>query len=155
MPDAGYDAIVIDAFSSDSIPVHLLTREALALYRRKLSPTGVILFHVSNRYLDLAPLVAALARDAGAPARRLLYVPAKPDALDNNSAEVVAVGQPGNSLDALSSEAGWQIPAADAVAAWSRFLRMWERADPSLESYAREGREALTRLTGERAPTTH
>ena len=44
---------------------------------------------------------------------------------------------------------------ADAVAAWSRFLRMWERADPSLESYAREGREALTRLTGERAPAVH
>jgi hypothetical protein len=119
VPDAGYDLIVIDAFSSDSIPVHLLTREALALYQRKLAPDGAILFHVSNRYLDLAPLVAALARDAGAPSRRLLYVPAQPDALANNSAEVVAVGQPGTNLDALRSEAGWQTPAADAVPPWT------------------------------------
>lgn len=57
--------IVLDAYSSDSIPVHLLTREALALYRRKLAPGGWIALHLSNLHLDLAPVVAALARDAG------------------------------------------------------------------------------------------
>jgi hypothetical protein len=119
VPDAAYDVIVIDAFSSDSIPVHLLTREALALYRRKLAPGGVALFHLSNRYLDLAPLVAALAQDAGSPARHLLYVPAKPGALDKYSAEVMAVGQPGASLDYLSPEAGWQTPARDAASVWT------------------------------------
>lgn len=59
-----FDVIVMDAFSSDSIPVHLLTREALAIYRLRLKPGGVILFHISNRYLDLAPVLAALAHDA-------------------------------------------------------------------------------------------
>jgi spermidine synthase len=60
-----FDLLVIDAFSSDAIPVHLITREALALYRSRLSNEGVIAWHISNRYLDLSPVLAALAKDAG------------------------------------------------------------------------------------------
>ena len=60
-----YDVIVLDAFSGDAIPVHLLTREAMNSYRRRLKPTGAIAFHVSNDFLDLAPIVALLAKDAG------------------------------------------------------------------------------------------
>ena len=60
-----FDAIVLDAFSGDAIPVHLLTREALALYRRHLKSSGAIAFHVSNDFLDLAPVVAQLATAAG------------------------------------------------------------------------------------------
>jgi len=107
VPDRAYDLIVIDAFSSDSIPLHLLTREALALYQRKLASRGIVLFHISNRYLDLAPVVAALARDAGAPARHLLYVP-EPATVEKLGAEVTAVGQPGTDLGFLTAEQGWQ-----------------------------------------------
>ena len=60
-----FDVLVLDAFSSDAIPVHLLTREALQLYLRKLAPRGALLFHLSNRYVDLEPVVASLVRDAG------------------------------------------------------------------------------------------
>src|SRR3954447_6660227 len=60
-----YDLIVLDAFSSDTIPVHLLTREAVAGYLSKLSPHGVILLHISNRHLDLAPVVANVAQSLG------------------------------------------------------------------------------------------
>ncbi len=60
-----YGLIVLDAYSSDSIPVHLLTREALQLYLNKLAPHGCLVFHISNRHLDLQPVVANLARDAG------------------------------------------------------------------------------------------
>jgi hypothetical protein len=60
-----YDVMVMDAFSSDMIPVHLLTREAMATYRKHLGERGIIAFHISNRYLDLAPIVGALADDAG------------------------------------------------------------------------------------------
>lgn len=63
--DGGFDLIVIDAFSSDAIPVHLLTREALGLYLSKLTPHGALLFHISNRNMDLAPVVAATAREHG------------------------------------------------------------------------------------------
>ncbi len=64
-PDHSFDLLVLDAYSSDVVPVHLLTREALALYRRKLAPGGRILMNMSNRYLDLGMVVSALARDMG------------------------------------------------------------------------------------------
>jgi SAM-dependent methyltransferase len=64
-PPASYDILVIDAFSSDSIPVHLLTREAFAVYRRALAPGGLLLVHISNRYIDLKPVLAALAATSG------------------------------------------------------------------------------------------
>ena len=60
-PPQNYDLLVIDAFSSDSIPVHLITREALAVYLRHLKPDGVIAFHVTNRFLHLAPVVKRIA----------------------------------------------------------------------------------------------
>ncbi len=63
--DNNYGLIVLDAFSSDAIPTHLVTREALQLYLSKLAPGGLLAFHISNRYLDLEPLIAVLARDAG------------------------------------------------------------------------------------------
>ncbi|MGL6074948.1 MAG: spermidine synthase [Fimbriiglobus sp.] len=59
-PDQHFDLIVLDAFSSDAIPVHLLTQEAFALYAQKLTKNGVLLMHLSNRYLDLVPLVTRL-----------------------------------------------------------------------------------------------
>lgn len=64
-PDAHFQLLVLDAYSSDSIPVHLLTREALQLYLRKLQPGGLLAFHISNLHLDLGPVMGALARDAG------------------------------------------------------------------------------------------
>jgi hypothetical protein len=64
-PDSTFDLIVLDAFSSDAIPVHLMTREALAMYLRKIKPTGAIAYHVSNRYLELRPVLFSLAIDAG------------------------------------------------------------------------------------------
>ena len=63
-PDGHYGLIALDAFSGDSIPMHLMTKEALALYRSKLAPGGIIAFHVSNLYFDLAPTLGNLARDA-------------------------------------------------------------------------------------------
>lgn len=56
------DILIIDAFSSDAVPMHLLTREAFALYRRVLQPEGILMVHISNRHLDLQPVVAASAR---------------------------------------------------------------------------------------------
>jgi len=65
--DEKYGVLVVDAFSSDAIPVHLLTREALAVYRAHLDDDGVLLFNISNRYLDLEPVLAELAADADPP----------------------------------------------------------------------------------------
>ena len=64
-PPQNYDLIAIDAFSSDSIPVHLMTREAMAVYLKHLKPTGVIAFHVTNRFLNLAPVVKTIGDEHG------------------------------------------------------------------------------------------
>jgi spermidine synthase len=64
-PERRFDVLSLDAFSGDAIPVHLLTREAFAIYVRTLKSDGVIAFHLSNTYLDLPPVVAQIARDAG------------------------------------------------------------------------------------------
>lgn len=66
-----FDVLVVDAFSGDAIPIHLLTREALALYRRHLAPGGIIAFHISNRHVDLEPPIAVLAASEGMEARHV------------------------------------------------------------------------------------
>jgi hypothetical protein len=63
-PDSRFDLLVIDAFSSDSIPVHLITREAIDLYFRKLDNDGVLLIHISNRYVDLEPVLGNLSQES-------------------------------------------------------------------------------------------
>jgi hypothetical protein len=60
-PDHRFDVIIVDAFSSDTIPIHLITREAMALYKSKIAPHGVVVMHVSNRYLELSSVVAGIA----------------------------------------------------------------------------------------------
>lgn len=66
-----YDVLAVDAFTGDAIPVHLLTREAFALYFAMMNPDGVLALHVSNRYLDLMPVVRGLARERGLEALRI------------------------------------------------------------------------------------
>jgi spermidine synthase len=63
MPEASYDLIVVDAFSSDAIPTHLITREAVAMFKSRLKPRGVMAFHVSSRFFDLGPVLARIAED--------------------------------------------------------------------------------------------
>jgi trans-aconitate methyltransferase len=63
-PDRQLDLLILDAYSSDAIPIHLVTREALALYLLKLAPGGHLAFHISNTHLNLEPVLADLARDA-------------------------------------------------------------------------------------------
>jgi hypothetical protein len=72
-----YDFIVLDAFSSDAIPAHLLTKEAFRLYREKLTKDGLLLVHITNRYLDLAPVVAASSAQTGRSMLLLNDVPEK------------------------------------------------------------------------------
>jgi spermidine synthase len=64
-PDGAYDFIVIDAFSSDAIPIHLMTKEAIEIYKRKLAPRGILVMHISNRHLELASVVAGIANANG------------------------------------------------------------------------------------------
>jgi hypothetical protein len=60
-----FDVLVVDAFSSDSIPVHLITKEAMAVYLKHVKHGGAVAFHVTNRFLKLAPVVKQIADDLG------------------------------------------------------------------------------------------
>jgi spermidine synthase len=126
-PDSAYDVLIVDAFSSDSIPVHLLlTREALALYLRKLTFGGRVLFHISSRTLNLAPVIGALAADAGVPARVLFDIPPAETPLWRRSpALVVAVAGWGGDLGYLTTEDGWK------ELSWAKPQFLWtdQRAD--------------------------
>ncbi len=74
-PPQHFDVLVVDAFSGDAIPLHLLTAEAVALYRRHLAPGGILAFHISNQHVDLEPAIALLARNAGMKAVRVSSPP--------------------------------------------------------------------------------
>ena len=64
-PDGHYDVILVDAFASDTMPVHLMTKEAMAIYLRKLKPDGIVALHVSSRYMELVSVVAGIAQANG------------------------------------------------------------------------------------------
>ena len=118
MPDASYDLIVIDAFSSDSIPMHLLTREAVALYLRKLKPRGVILFNISNEYLRLEPVVSALVASVGAAGRHQIFQPSREQVAEGATAsEWMAIAATDADLAFLKPEKRWQVIRAEPGAA--------------------------------------
>ena len=127
-PDSSFDMVALDAFSSDAIPVHLMTREALRLYARKLRPGGVIAFHISNRYLDLEPVLVELARDArlaGASANRDVTAEQKAQLLYGS--RWVAMSASAHTLAPLVREAGWLVlaPAAKARVWTDDYSDVW------------------------------
>jgi spermidine synthase len=116
-PDRSYDLIVIDAFSSDAIPTHLLTREALALYLRKLRPGGVVLFNLSNKYLELGPVLSNGVASVDAFARRQLYYPTPEESARGAAAsEWMVIAADKATLDFLKSDERWQETQAQAGA---------------------------------------
>jgi spermidine synthase len=109
MADGSYDLIVIDAFSSDAIPTHLLTREALSLYLRKLRPGGVVLFNLSNKYLDLGPVLSNGVASVNAFARRQLYYPTQEESAQGAAAsEWMVIAADRKTLDFLASDKRWR-----------------------------------------------
>jgi hypothetical protein len=108
--DGAYDLIILDTFSSDAIPIHMVTREAVALYFRKLSERGVLMLHISNEYLDLAPVLTSIATDLGLAA--MLPGPRLPVAFDGRFAQLesswMAIARRPGDLSELASEEGWR-----------------------------------------------
>ena len=116
------DFLALDTFSSDSIPVHLLSLEAMRIYLRVLAPEGLLAVHISNRHLDLEPVLAALAGRLGLAARIKHYdapedvPPPQPTA----SSTVVVLARDAGTLDKLDLDAGWvPLGPPDRVRAWT------------------------------------
>jgi len=118
--DGTFDLIVLDAFSSDAIPVHLMTREALAMYMRKIAPGGIVLFHISNRYVNLEPVLANLTADAGLAALVEDYEPSDDSGEHNWRSTWATVARDGSDLSLLDAEDGWRAMEPDpAVGLWT------------------------------------
>jgi hypothetical protein len=113
-PDGSYDLIIVDAFSSDAIPIHLLTREAIALYARKIAPNGMIVLHLSNRHLELASVVAGVAQANGLVSR---LNDGETTGTDDDQylfgSTVAAVARKDEDFGALTKSTYWQAQTAD------------------------------------------
>jgi hypothetical protein len=122
-PDSSYNVIVVDAFTSDAIPAHLLTREALALYLRKATPDGIVILHLSNRNLALVSEAARVARDLHVPTLYRLSDPINvpyTGIFGGLSASVMIVARSPATLSRLRLQsADWRIFPAPPGVGWS------------------------------------
>ena len=107
-----FDVLAVDAFSSDAIPVHLITREALGIFLRHVKPDGIVAFHVSNRFLELIPVVARIAKEQGAHAVLVRDDPDEDDSLRSRT-DWVLVSRDPKALQAKEITQGGGVPAED------------------------------------------
>ena len=120
VPEHAYNLLVLDAFSSDSIPMHLMTREAFSLYLSRLAPDGVLVMHISNRHLRLAPVVARLAASQGLTALQQIDAmgPGWPEG-KNESHWIVMSRRPAD-LDVMTKDPRWlPLVASPSTPLWT------------------------------------
>ncbi|OGA38665.1 MAG: hypothetical protein A3G28_05335 [Betaproteobacteria bacterium RIFCSPLOWO2_12_FULL_68_19] len=108
-----FDVLAVDAFSSDAIPVHLITREALGAYLRHVRAGGIVAFHVSNRFLELTPVVARLAKENGAHAVLVADEPEDEDSGARSRTDWVLVSRDPAALKRKEIVAAGAVPAQD------------------------------------------
>lgn len=136
IPDDYFDLIILDGFCSDAIPVHLLTREAIQLYFKKLTPGGVLAVHISNNHLDLPPLVARLAADHDPPlaVRYCHDVASDPDRLDGKSdSQWMVLARSEAALGKMATNAYWQrvpvVPGPIWRDDFANLLSVWKKRE--------------------------
>jgi hypothetical protein len=118
---ASFDLLILDAFSSDAIPLHLVTREAIDLAFARLRADGVLAFHISNRYLDLAPVLGAIGRDTGLQVR-VNYdgglTPAE-QREGKQASRWLIMTRTAEAMGPLARDARWQAVSSAGIAAWT------------------------------------
>lgn len=120
-PDNLYDMIFLDAFTSDNIPVHLLTMEAVQIYLQKLKPDGVLVFHISNRHMNLEPVLARIGEEVGLTALSVV----SPDGTEEQSglayhaAQYVILSRNASLLDFLSRKKWTPAFRRESVGLWT------------------------------------
>ncbi len=141
-PEAYYDILVMDAFSSDAIPIHLITKEAIELYFEKLKPNGVLMVHISNRHLDLAPVLGNLARELNLVARRCDDPASLEESLEGKfSSDWVLLVRNEKRLGSLADDPHWVMIGPDEkVGVWTddfsnilTVLNWWKPEESSAE----------------------
>ncbi len=120
--DVKFDFLALDAFTSDAIPVHLLTEEAFQTYLRVLAPEGILAVHISNRHLDLEPVVSGVAARTGLVGRIKRYSAPEDqtESMASTSSNVVVLARDEATLGALDLDAGWvPLGSPDRVRVWT------------------------------------
>ncbi|KCZ50913.1 spermidine synthase [Hyphomonas pacifica] len=119
-PPQGYDLLLLDAFSSDAIPVHLLTREAMQLYLSRLSDNGVMVFHISNRYVDLVPVLARVGAAENAVMMWQSYSPSESEAAAYaNLTKAMVFAKSEAALGPFLADERWKPIEADDKRPWT------------------------------------
>ncbi|MBN9464428.1 fused MFS/spermidine synthase [Brevundimonas sp.] len=133
-PAGGYDLLIIDAFSSDAVPTHLLTVEAIQGYLRALAPDGVVVLHLSNRNLEITQPAEAAARALGAPHLHQVYIEAPNQGeMAEASTEALVIGKSEAALAPFRADPRWRTLRPSAVRPWTddyvnlfgSLLRQW------------------------------
>ncbi|MCB1335603.1 MAG: fused MFS/spermidine synthase [Roseivivax sp.] len=116
--DLAFDVLVIDAYSSDSVPVHLTTTEAMALYMQRLAPGGVLVYHISNRYYDIK---RPLARSAEALGLNIWFQAheADPTYQGASHSQAIMIARPGTNLAEMEGDKRWRPIHSDGGRLWT------------------------------------
>jgi spermidine synthase len=120
-PANAFHVLFLDAFSGDGVPMHLLTREALDTYFEKLEPEGLLIFHISNNYVDLSRVLRGFARETG---RRVLVARYRPSPAEQRrgavAVDAVATSRSEETLHRLEAVAPWRaLPSAGPAVVWT------------------------------------
>jgi hypothetical protein len=119
-PDKRYSLLVLDAFTSDAVPLHLLTREALQMYMGKMVPdVGILAFDISNRHLNLAPFIARAAKEHGWLSYSMVYQPTKDLPYEFGSEWVIVVPPSSLWMEKLLLAGLKPIETTEATPLWS------------------------------------
>ncbi len=118
--EGAFQLVVVDAFTSNAIPVHLVTTEAIELYMSKLRDDGVLAFHISNRYLDLEPMLANIVEKLGLKARVQLHKPPKDIGVHLSMCKFMLIARDEAHMGELANDPNWREPRRDeSVAPWT------------------------------------
>jgi hypothetical protein len=119
-PAHNFDVLILDAFTSDAIPMHLMTREAMALYLDKLAPQGLVLLNISNRYVELAPVLGAIAGDLGLEGRWRTYQPTAAEEKEGILQSTwVVLARGAGALGTVASDPDWQPLPRTGLRTWT------------------------------------
>jgi SAM-dependent methyltransferase len=117
-PDKEFDVLMLDAFNSDSIPAHLVSREAVNMYLAKLKPDGLILFHVSNRYMNVEGLVSAVTLDSGL--QGLVRYDDDEEPMGKASSDYVVAARHSEDFGQLNENENWtKVEKTEGVQPWT------------------------------------
>jgi spermidine synthase len=119
-PPGRFGLLAIDAFNSDAIPIHLITREAMELYMERVGPHGAVLFHISNRFVDLEPVLANIADDLGLVCVNQRHVPTPEDEERGHSISRWALlVHAEEDLGPIAADGRWHDCVPDGARTWT------------------------------------